>query len=134
MPRQYASSALKHFARELRSAMTDAERCLWACLRRKQMESVQFYRQRPIGSYVVDFYASAVRLVVEVDGSQHMDATGQAHDERRTAFLASRGIRVLRFDNRQVLAETQAVLEEILRVVRERKSAKSPRTPLFKRG
>ena len=114
--------------------MTDAERRLWACLRRKQVESVQFYRQRPIGSYIVDFYAPGARLVVEVDGSQHMEAMGRARDVHRTAFLASRGIRVLRFDNRQVLAETQAVLGEISRVVRERKSPKSPRTPLEKGG
>ena len=102
--------------------MTDAECRLWTCLRRKQIESVPFYRQRPIGSDIVDFYAPAARLVVEVDGAQHMEAKGQAYDENRTEFLASRGIRVLRFDNRQVLAETRAVLEEILRAVRERKS------------
>ncbi len=107
--------------------MTDAERRLWACLRRKQIERVQFYRQRPIGSYVADFYAPAARLVVEVDGSQHMKAKGQVCDRTRTAFFASRGIRVLRFDNRQVLVETSAVLDEILRVVRQRKS---PLTPL----
>ena len=110
--------------------MTDAECRLWACLRRKRIERVHFYRQRPIGSYVVDFYAPAAQLVIEVDGSQHMEAKGQAYDETRTEFLASRGIRVLRFDNRQVLAEMRAVLEEVLRAVRERKSPKSPLTPL----
>ena len=127
MPHQYSPSGLKHFARELRHAMTDAERHLWVWLRRKQIEGVQFYRQRPIGGYVVDFYAPAAQLVVEIDGSQHMEPKGQIYDDSRTAFLASRGIRVLRFDNRQVLMETRAVLEEILRVVRERKS---PLTPL----
>ena len=59
MLRLYSSPGLKHFARELRHAMTDAECRLWACLRRKQIERVQFYRQRPTGSYVVDFYAPA---------------------------------------------------------------------------
>ena len=127
MPHQYSPSGLKHFARELRHAMTDAERHLWVWLRRKQIEGVQFYRQRPIGNYVVDFYAPAARLVIEIDGSQHLEAKYQSYDENRTAALASRGLRVLRFDNRQVLVETRAVLEEILRVVRKRKS---PLTPL----
>jgi very-short-patch-repair endonuclease len=104
--------------------MTDAERHLWLGLRRKQVEGVQFYRQRPIASYVVDFYAPAASLVVEIDGSQHAEA--QACDEKRTAALGSRGLRVLRFDNRQVLLETPAVLEEIWRVVRERKIPLNP--------
>lgn len=116
--------------------MTDAERRLWTCLRRKQIEGVQVYRQRPIGSYVVDFYAPAAGLVIEIDGAQHMEAKGHAYDENRTGFLASCGIRVLRFDNRQVLAETRAVLEEILRAVRERKSRlhRNPPNPPLEKG
>ena len=110
--------------------MTDAERHLWLGLRRKQVEGVQFYRQRPIASYVVDFYAPAASLVVEIDGSQHAEM--QAYDEQRAADLGSRGLRVLRFDNRQVLLETPAVLEEIWRVVRERKIPPGP--PLKKGG
>jgi very-short-patch-repair endonuclease len=119
MARRYSRSELKLAARTLRNGMTDAERSLWAWLRRKQLYGVQFYRQRPIASYVVDFYAPAARLVIEVDGSQHMDAPNRAYDENRTAALASLGLRVLRFDNRQVLDETQAVLDEISRAVAE---------------
>ena len=57
----------------LRASLTDAERRLWNRLRRKQILGVQFYRQEPIGNYIVDFYAPATRLVVEVDGAHHTD-------------------------------------------------------------
>ena len=118
MPRLYFNPEQKLAARELRGRMTDAERCLWARVRRKQLDGVQFYRQRPIAIYVVDFYAPAARLVVEIDGSQHYDAKARLYDRDRTAMLASRGLRVLRFDNRQVLLETSAVLDEILSTIR----------------
>ena len=62
---------LKQTARRLRAAMTDAEQRLWWRLHGKQLLGVPFYRQKPIGNYVVDFYAPAVALVVEVDGAHH---------------------------------------------------------------
>ena len=60
---------LKGKARELRKNMTDSERVLWSRLRGKQLLGVQFYRQKPIGEFIVDFYAPKTKLVVEVDGS-----------------------------------------------------------------
>jgi len=62
---------LKERARRLRTQMTDSERALWERLRRKQVMAVQFYRQKPIGNYIVDFYAPRAKIVVEVDGSHH---------------------------------------------------------------
>src|SRR4051794_4161542 len=64
---------LKPIARLLRREMTDAEQRLWFRLRRKQLEGVQFYRQKPIGPYIVDFFAPTIDLVIEVDGSQHFE-------------------------------------------------------------
>ncbi len=64
---------LEERARRLRRQMTDSERALWERLRRKQVQAVQFYRQKPIGNYIVDFYAPRAKIVVEVDGSQHME-------------------------------------------------------------
>lgn len=95
--------------------MTDAEHRLWFHLRRKQFDGVPCYRQKPIGPYIVGFYLPAVRLVVEVDGSQHATETGSTVDRVRTAYLESVGLKVVRFDNRQVLLETEAVLEAIWR-------------------
>ena len=108
---------LKDNARSLRSGSTDCERRLWSRLRRKQVLDVQFYRQKPIGNYIVDFYAPSVSLVVEVDGSHHLEPIQMDYDRLRTDFLESRGLRVLRFDNRQVLQELDAVLETIYRAV-----------------
>jgi very-short-patch-repair endonuclease len=104
---------LKPLARDLRSNLTDAEQLLWHHLRRKQLHGVQFYRQKPLGPYIVDFYAPAAKLVVEVDGAQHLTNEGQSEDTQRDDALASIGLTVLRFDNRQVLMETNAVLSVI---------------------
>jgi very-short-patch-repair endonuclease len=104
---------LKQNSRALRSGMTDAEQKLWYRLRRKQINGWQFYRQKPIGEYIVDFYCPAARLVVELDGSQHFEPLHQAADRQRDAFLENLGLRVLRFDNRQVLLEIDAVVETI---------------------
>ena len=88
---------LKQPARQLRSNMTDAERRLWARLRGKQILGVQFYRQKPLGNSIVDFYAPKAHLVIEVDGSQHFELPHRVADAQRTAALAGMGLRVLRF-------------------------------------
>ena len=106
---------LKRLARRLRAGMTEAEHRLWFNLRRKQLDGVQCYRQKPLGPYIVDFYLPEIRLVIEVDGSQHLTEFGLAADRKRTVYLESLGLKVIRFDNRQVLLETNAVLEVIWR-------------------
>ena len=112
--------ALKASARSLRVKMTDAEQLLWQRVRRKQIGGVQFYRQKPLLSYVVDFYCPAAKLVIELDGSQHYEEAHQIKDRLRDEALGKIGLRVLRFDNRQVLLETEAVLAVIDDVVGER--------------
>ncbi|MET0582514.1 MAG: endonuclease domain-containing protein [Pseudoxanthomonas sp.] len=104
---------LKRLARRLRRGMTDAEHRLWLHLRRKQFGGVPCYRQKPIGPYIVDFYLPAVGLIVEVDGSQYATERGTTVDRVRSAYLESVGLKVIRFDNRQVLLETDAVLEAL---------------------
>ncbi len=111
---------LKFFARRLRTGMTDAEQRLWFRLRRKQLHGVQFYRQKPLGRYIVDFYAPAARLVVELDGGQHFEPAGIEHDRKRDAWLHGVGLQVLRFDDRQALLETDAVVEAIWRAMAAR--------------
>lgn len=117
---QSYDSRLKLPSRRLRNAMTDAEQRLWSRVRHKQLAGVQFYRQKPLLHYIVDFFAPAAGMVVEVDGGQHMESAGAARDARRDAALASLGLRVLRFDNLQVLRETDAVVEAIYGVMLER--------------
>ncbi|MEW5786745.1 MAG: DUF559 domain-containing protein [Pseudomonadota bacterium] len=128
---QYAPH-LRTYARQLRTHQTDAETRLWDALRRDQL-GTRFYRQRPLGPYILDFYAPKARLVVELDGSQHrFDAQQQAKDAKRDEWLQSQGIQVLRFDDRQVLLETKAVIEVIFSAVQ--RSGIPPSPPLQKGG
>lgn len=89
-------------ARSLRRNPTDAELHLWHRLRRKPILGVQFYRQKPMGNYIVDFYAPAAKLVLELDGAQHGESGQAKYDQLRTEYLGQQGLRVLRFDDRQV--------------------------------
>ena len=114
------SPKLKENSRSLRTNMTDAEQVLWQRIRRKQIQGVQFYRQKPLSTFVVDFYCPVAKLVIELDGSQHFAEEHQTKDQERDAALIELGLRVLRFDNRQVLLETDAVLEMIDKIVKDR--------------
>jgi len=120
------SRNLKQPSRELRKNMTDAERLLWSRLRGKQLLDVQFYRQKPIGPYIVDFYCHAAALVVEVDGGQHYETEHAKRDAERDKCLSEVGLLVMRFNNLQVLMETDAVVEEILKMVQERQIPPCP--------
>jgi len=104
---------LKQLSRQLRENMTDAERCLWAKIRMKQLKGYQFYRQKPIGDYIVDFFCPKAKLVIEVDGSQHLSDEMNEYDRIRNECLSSLGLRVLRFTNTEVLKNTEGVVESI---------------------
>ncbi|MFA7348973.1 MAG: DUF559 domain-containing protein [Desulfurivibrionaceae bacterium] len=127
---------LKKNSRSLRTNMTDSEQVLWQHIRRKQIHGVQFYRQKPLFAFVVDFYCPAAKLVIELDGSQHFAEEHQAKDQERDAVLAGSGLRVLRFDNGKILSETDAVLEVIEKIVKERVSVNQnpPQSPFVKGG
>jgi len=101
-------------ARRLRQTSTDAERRMWSALRDRRLSRFKFRRQHPIGHYIVDFACTVHRVVIALDGSQHADNTG---DARRTAWLKSRGWRVVRFWNSDVLGNTNGVIEIILGIL-----------------
>ena len=122
---------LKMVSRTLRKNMTDAEQLLWSRLRKKQLHGVQFYRQKPVGPYIVDFFAPSAGLVIEVDGSQHCEPEHLRKDSERDRCLADEGLLVLRFNNREVLLETDAVLERIYGEILRKKS---PLAPPFVKG
>ncbi|MDJ0610822.1 MAG: endonuclease domain-containing protein [Kiloniellales bacterium] len=98
-------------ARKLRRASTDAERRLWYALRNRQISGHKFRRQHPIGPYIVDFVCPAKKLVVELDGSQHLRSVD--YDNKRTAEIAREGFRVIRFWNNEVLSNLDGVLRAI---------------------
>ena len=108
---------LKSKARHLRKHMTDSERKLWSHLRGRQLLGVQFYRQKPIGDYIVDFFAPKAKLVIEVDGSQHKESRQAEKDKDRDDFLAYAGLKVLRFNSNEVLMQTDEVVEVIYRTM-----------------
>lgn len=104
---------LKHFARELRKNMTDAERTLWSKIRRKQMNGHIFYRQRNIGNYIVDFYCPAAKLVIGLDGGQHYTEEGKAKDAIRDGYLSGLGLKILRVSDGDVFKNLAGVLQAI---------------------
>ncbi|MGH1399682.1 MAG: endonuclease domain-containing protein [Acinetobacter tandoii] len=119
---------LKLPSRALRNNMTDAEHWLWQRLRRKQILGLQFYRQKPILNFIVDFYCSTAKLVVECDGGQHYTEDGRSADQIRDQALSELGLVVLRFSNRQILTETDAVVEQIYWIAKHRLESPSCET------
>ena len=110
-------ASMKRRARELRRNMTPHERILWACLRKRQIGFFQFYRQRPIQGYIVDFYCPAADLVIELDGWQHSLPEAKAYDAVRTQVLNACGLCVLRFPNQRIESDLAGVIHEIQNVL-----------------
>ena len=108
--KDYTPSRLDR-ARSLRRTDADAEMQLWQALRSRQLTGWKFRRQHPVGPFVVDFVCLAASIVIEVDGAHH--AEQRVKDAARTRFIESKGFRVVRFDDGQVLRELDAVLEVI---------------------
>ena len=108
---------LKYNARQLRNNMTEAEQKLWLRLRQKQILGLQFYRQKPILNFIVDFYCPAASLIIECDGSQHLNEKGLQYDLVRDQALTQLNLTVLRFNNLQILHELDAVVQTIENVI-----------------
>jgi len=126
---------LKDKARQLRKNLTDSESVLWSRLRSKQLMGIQFYRQKPVGNYIVDFFAPGAKLVIEIDGSQHVQGDHIQRDKSRDEYLVELGLKVLRFNSNEVLKATDAVVEDIYQTMIEQlKSEISPNPSLPKRG
>jgi very-short-patch-repair endonuclease len=109
----FYNTKLKEYSQRLRRNMTDAEKLLWSKLRRKQLKGLQIYRQRIIGDYILDFYCPKANLIIEVDGGQHYTDEGIAKDKIRDDYIKGKGIKVLRFSDREVLKNIGGVIERI---------------------
>ena len=121
-------------AKKLRSNLTDAERRMWYRLRAHRFDGYKFKRQVPVGPYVVDFACLGRKLVVEVDGGQHAE---NLRDKARDDYLRTRGFRVLRFWNNDVLTNTQGVPEMIISALEQSPSPGAlcaPPSPEGERG
>ena len=106
-------------ARQLRKQMTFAEVVLWQRIRKKQVLGVAFQRQRPIGHYIVDFFAPDLWLVVEVDGRTHDNPRQSVYDEQRERRLESLGLTVIRFTSEETVREPASVIDRLCATIEE---------------
>ena len=109
---------LKRPSRLLRRDQTPAERKLWYEFLRDLPE--KFTRQKPLGSYIGDFYCSRVRLVIEIDGESHFTEVGERHDASRTAAQQASGLHLVRFTNAEVMQQFEAVCQRIGQALAEK--------------
>jgi len=107
-------------ARHLRRSMTRSEQRLWQALRGKRLGGIRFRRQHVLGPYVVDFFCSAARLAIEIDGGVDDDEDRQARDDARDRWMEGQGVRVLRVPDRLVADNIDAVLRIIAQAVEAR--------------
>jgi very-short-patch-repair endonuclease len=122
-------------ARLLRKKATEPERILWRHLRNRSFGGYKFRRQHPFDDYVLDFYCPSAKLAIELDGGGHDYHAGQIRDRKRSEFLATRGVAVLRFWNHQVRQELDSVLRAIWFALEERQQNKpSPKSSPFGKG
>lgn len=109
------NSDLTKYSQTLRNNMTNEERKLWYDFLKDL--SPQFYRQKTIGDYIVDFYCPAARLVIELDGSQHYESEGEAKDKIRDEYLRSVGLTVIRFSNYEFHKNFQGICAHIVNYI-----------------
>jgi very-short-patch-repair endonuclease len=108
---------MMHRAGELRHELTPAEIKLWAYLRELRKDGFHFRRQHAIDKYIADFCAPRKRLVIELDGSQHLGR--EEYDEERTRYLEAEGFRVIRFWNDDVMNDIEGVMICIMRAIED---------------
>jgi very-short-patch-repair endonuclease len=111
MERGLRGEALRALCRELRQKQTPAEALFWELVRDRRFEGYKFRRQHPLGTFIADFYCSELRLVVELDGGVH--ATQAERDQARDEIIAQQGIRVVRIQNAELLADPEATLDRL---------------------
>jgi very-short-patch-repair endonuclease len=122
---------LRARARALRQDVTKAERVIWYAVRAHRLDGASFRRQTPIGPYIVDFVSHTAKLIIEIDGGQHFEIWQEARDAKRDAYLATKGFRVLRFSNLDVLTNRDGVVSMIAAAV---SAERAPSLPSPARG
>jgi very-short-patch-repair endonuclease len=110
----YNKKYLEQKRKDLRNQSTLAEVILWKHLKKKQLRERKFRRQHSIGDYIVDFYCPAERIAIELDGDLHFDEEIKKYDEERTKYLSELNIRVLRFENNEILFNLESSLNKIV--------------------
>jgi very-short-patch-repair endonuclease len=127
VPAWQVSTKQRSRARGLRRDMTEAEKIIWNAIRAHRLHGASFRRQTPIGPFIVDFVCHSAMLIIEIDGGQHYEAESMKRDAQRDAYLASKGYRVLRFNNHDVMTNRQGMLETIAAAIMHAPSPPLPR-------
>ncbi len=104
---------IKENRKDLRKNMTPSEAFLWKYLQHKKLEGRKFRRQHSIQNFIVDFYCSEEKLIIELDGEVHMNLNAQENDQKRDRILENLGFKVIRFENKMVFDHLDSVLLEI---------------------
>lgn len=114
------NKSLNEKAKSLRNNSTPAEKQFWNTLRTMPFyQTTRFNRQKPLGEYIVDFYCHEYRLVIEIDGNTHSQDGAERKDQKRTAFLESQDLQVIRFTNQEVLHKIDGVMETLQTLLEE---------------
>ncbi len=117
MPPKRATPKGYENARKLRKELTPAERKLWAYLRGDKLNGINFRRQHAIGNYIADFCSPKAKLIIELDGSQHLEQ--EEYDKERTKYLELQGYKVIRFWNNQVTSDINGVILAVTFAIEE---------------
>ena len=115
----YNTAKQRKFRKTLRNSMTAAECVLWQSLKSRQLAGKKFRRQMIIGRYVVDFYCPEARLVIELDGQSHFSMTIDDYEAVRTSYLEQEGLKVIRFENKELYDGLDGVLETIKQALQQ---------------
>ena len=122
MPPRRSSPKILHQAGVLRKETTPAEKKLWATLRLLREDGIRFRRQHAIGTFIADFCSPHGKLIIELDGSQHLEQ--HEYDTERTKYLEAQGYRVLRFWNSQVMNDIEGVIRAIILAIESKSQSK----------
>jgi very-short-patch-repair endonuclease len=114
----YLYDLLKQFAKENRQNETLAEMVLWKFLRGDQL-GIHFRRQHIIGEFIADFICLPLRLIIELDGGYHQLPTQQINDAERTDWLESKGFKVIRFSNEEIIGDIEGTINKIRKYIDE---------------
>ncbi|MFZ5553115.1 MAG: endonuclease domain-containing protein [Bacteroidota bacterium] len=129
----YGSAGVTIFkrAKELRKRMTEAEKILWALVRRNTVRKYKFRRQHPFNNYIIDFFCSSLMLAVEIDGGYHFTPEQTEKDKYREEILHRLDVTIIRFTNEEVIHETDQVMESIIKKVKELEIKKRKKKNVF---
>ena len=110
----YNKPKWKNRRRSLRKNQTETETILWIYLCNRKLNDTKFFRQYSIGNYIIDFYCPKKKLAIEIDGGQHTLDKVEEHDKKRTEYLKTKEIRVIRFWNNEVFENIDGVIDRIV--------------------